>query len=135
MAVGSRLRGILDELIATGYPDQVAQRIATGELPMDTASRMQRAESMGFDPSNVAYHGTRADIAEFQPSSRGKMGPGVYHLHRLLLLVVTRRPVTASHVAEYMKIAAYLMKSCSLMRAQMLCPCFCAAIGWSDLKP
>ena len=78
MAVGSRLRGILDELIATGYPDQVAQRIATGELPMDTASRMQRAESMGFDPSNVAYHGTRADIAEFQPSSRGKMGPGVY---------------------------------------------------------
>ena len=78
MAIGSRLRGIIDELIATGYPDQVAERIASGELPMDTASRMQRAEAMGFDPSNVAYHGTRADITEFQPSVRGKMGPGVY---------------------------------------------------------
>jgi len=78
MAIGARLLGILDELIATGYPEQVAERIASGDLPMDTASRMQRAEAMGFDPSNVAYHGTKADIAEFQPSSRGKMGPGVY---------------------------------------------------------
>jgi len=78
MAIGTRLRGILDELIATGYPEQVAERIASGDLPMDTASRMQRAEAMGFDPSNVAYHGTRADITEFQPSARGKMGPGVY---------------------------------------------------------
>jgi hypothetical protein len=56
----------------------VAERIASGDLPMDTASRMQRAEAMGFDPSNVAYHGTRADIAEFEPSARGKMGPGIY---------------------------------------------------------
>jgi len=78
MAIGSRLRGILDELISTGYPEQVAARIASGDLPMDTASRMQRAEAMGFDPSNVAYHGTRADIAEFEPSARGKMGPGIY---------------------------------------------------------
>jgi len=78
MAIGERLRGILDELIATGYPEQVAERIASGDLPMDTASRMQRAEAMGFDPSNVAYHGTRADIAEFEPSARGKMGPGIY---------------------------------------------------------
>ena len=78
MAIGARLRGILDELIATGYPEQVAERIASGDLPMDTASRMQRAEAMGFDPSNVAYHGTRADITEFEPSARGKMGPGVY---------------------------------------------------------
>jgi hypothetical protein len=78
MAIGTRLRGILDELIATGYPDQVAERIASGDLPMDTASRMQRAEAMGFDPLNVAYHGTRADVAEFEPSVRGKMGPGIY---------------------------------------------------------
>ena len=56
MAIGSRLRGIIDELIATGYPDQVAERIATGDLPMDTASRMQRAEAMGFDPT-VYYKG------------------------------------------------------------------------------
>lgn len=78
MAIGSRLRGIIDELIATGYPDQVAERIAKGDLPMDTASRMQRAESMGFDPTDVQYHGTEADITSFIPSASGKMGPGVY---------------------------------------------------------
>ena len=78
MAIGTRLRGILDELIATGYPDQVAERIASGDLPMDQASRMQRAEAMGFDPSDVQYHGTEADITSFIPSTSGKMGPGVY---------------------------------------------------------
>ena len=78
MAIGARLRGILDELIATGYPEQVAERIASGDLPMDTASRMQRAEAMGFDPTDVQYHGTEADITSFIPSTSGKMGPGVY---------------------------------------------------------
>ena len=78
MAIGARLRGILDELIATGYPEQVAERIASGDLPMDTASRMQRAEAMGFDPTDVQYHGTEADITSFIPSLSGKMGPGVY---------------------------------------------------------
>ena len=78
MAIGARLRGILDELIATGFPDQVAERIASGDLPMDTASRMQRAEAMGFDPTDVQYHGTEADITSFIPSTSGKMGPGVY---------------------------------------------------------
>lgn len=78
MAIGSRLRGILDELITAGFPEETAERIVTGQLPMDTASRMQRAEAMGFDPSNVQYHGTEADITQFRPSAKGKMGPGVY---------------------------------------------------------
>ena len=78
MAIGSRLRGIIDELIATGFPDQVAERIATRELPMDTASRMQRAEAMGFDPSDVQYHGTLADIKSFIESPDGALGAGVY---------------------------------------------------------
>lgn len=78
MAIGARLRGILDELIATGYPEQVAERIASGDLPMDTASRMQRAEAMGFDPTDVQYHGTKADFTEFMPSEFGNVGPGVY---------------------------------------------------------
>ena len=34
-------------------------------LPMDKASRMARAESMGFDTSKTWYHGTNADISEF----------------------------------------------------------------------
>jgi len=58
MAIGTRLRGILDELIATGYPE--------------------RAEAMGFDPSDVQYHGTKADFTEFAPSDFGNVGPGIY---------------------------------------------------------
>jgi hypothetical protein len=76
MAIGSRLRGIIDELIATGYPDQVAERIATGDLPMDTASRMQRAEAMGFDPSDVQLHGTSDDIIAFRKDLLGERDPG-----------------------------------------------------------
>lgn len=68
----------LDDLLRMGYPEEVAQRIVSGDLPMDTASRMERAEAMGFDPTNVQYHGTEADFTEFFPSMRGKMGPGVY---------------------------------------------------------
>lgn len=78
MAIGSRLRGILDELITAGFPEETAERIVTGQLPMDSASRMQRAEAMGFDPSDVQYHGTKADFAEFAPSEFGNVGPGVY---------------------------------------------------------
>jgi hypothetical protein len=45
---------------------------------MDTASRMQRAEAMGFDPADVQYHGTKADFTDFAPSEFGNVGPGVY---------------------------------------------------------
>lgn len=78
MAIGSRLRGILDELITAGFPEETAERIVTGQLPMDAASRMQRAEAMGFNPSDVQYHGTKADFTEFAPSDFGNVGPGIY---------------------------------------------------------
>ena len=66
----------INRLIALGYPESVARRIASGDLVMDYASRMQRAAEQGYSP--VQYHGTRADITEFQPSDKGKMGEGVY---------------------------------------------------------
>jgi len=44
-------------LIALGYPESVARRIASGELPMDYASRMQRAKDLGYDVNNVEYRG------------------------------------------------------------------------------
>ena len=66
----------LDDLIAQGYPPEVAERIVSGELPMDTASRMQRAESMGFDPSDVQLHGTSDDIVAFRESLLGGRDPG-----------------------------------------------------------
>ena len=39
----------VDDLINQGYPESVARRIASGELPMDYASRMQRASDQGYD--------------------------------------------------------------------------------------
>ena len=43
---------------------------ASKALPMDEASRMARAKKMGFDPETTYYHGTKADISEFQKSKR-----------------------------------------------------------------
>jgi len=71
--------GLLDAfatLVRAGYPEETARKIASGELPMDTASRMSRAADQGFNAKH--YHGTRADILEFQPSTEGVQGPGIY---------------------------------------------------------
>jgi hypothetical protein len=65
MAVGLLSAGASDDseagvasvakrLIASGYPDSTAMKIATGELPMDQASRMARATEQG--KTEVAYH-------------------------------------------------------------------------------
>lgn len=68
----------VSELIRLGFPESTAKKIASGELPMDQASRMARAREQGFDVDQTLYHGTDADISEFTPSKRGKMGSGVY---------------------------------------------------------
>lgn len=45
----------------------------------DIYSRMQRANSQGFDTDRVLYHHTDADnIEEFVPSAKGKLGAGIY---------------------------------------------------------
>ena len=38
-----------------------------GSLPMDRASRLARAEALGFDTSTVYYHGSKQDFDEFNP--------------------------------------------------------------------
>jgi hypothetical protein len=68
----------MTELVSRGYPKDTAYRIANGELPMDRGSRMERARQQGYDPDDIQYHGTQADIQEFIPSEYGALGPGVY---------------------------------------------------------
>ena len=68
----------MTELVSRGYPKDTAYRIANGDLPMDRASRMERARKQGYDPDDIQYHGTQADIQEFIPSEYGALGPGVY---------------------------------------------------------
>lgn len=48
------------------------------KLPIDEASRMARAKSLGTDTSRLLYHSTTKDFDEFMPSKEGSIGPGVY---------------------------------------------------------
>lgn len=50
----------VEDLVALGYPESVAKRISSGELPMDEASRMARAAEQGYDVDNVFYKGSRS---------------------------------------------------------------------------
>jgi|SaaInlStandDraft_1057018.scaffolds.fasta_scaffold66332_1 hypothetical protein len=54
-------------LVKMGFPESVAKRIASGELPMDEASRLKRAAEQGYDTSRPVYHGTDTDFTEFDP--------------------------------------------------------------------
>jgi hypothetical protein len=53
--------------VKLGYPESVAKRIVSGDLPMDRASRLKRAEEQGYDTSRPVYHGTDTDFVEFDP--------------------------------------------------------------------
>lgn len=68
----AQLRGWSDPALwsDTGKPNPVGAGVA-GHLPMDEASRMARAREMGFDTSQVLYHGTGKDFDTFNPGTRG----------------------------------------------------------------
>jgi hypothetical protein len=51
----------IKELVEMGYPESVAKRISSGDLPMDKASRMQRAMEQGYSPE-VYYHSGSPNI-------------------------------------------------------------------------
>ena len=76
MSVMGLLSDVVARLIRQGYPETVADRIASGELPMDTASRMERARQLGFDPDDVQYHGTSDDILAFRDTLLAQRDPG-----------------------------------------------------------
>tara|TARA_R110002020_G_scaffold396278_1_gene606279 strand:- start:119 stop:2392 length:2274 start_codon:yes stop_codon:yes gene_type:complete len=61
----------LDETIAQPSVDEFIGKLLDDELPMDEASRMQRAGEMGFDTS--AYHGTAGNIEEFSKNKQGSV--------------------------------------------------------------
>lgn len=70
---------------AEGYagndPSEAREWVGAREdgLPMDEASRLARAEAMGFDTSTPYFHGTNRDVqGGFRRSGSGAMGPGVY---------------------------------------------------------
>jgi hypothetical protein len=73
--VGKSIADQVAELVRLGYPESTAKKIASGELPMDQASRMARAREQGFDVDRPMFHGTNADFTAFDRSKIGT-GPG-----------------------------------------------------------
>lgn len=59
---------VTDEMMAAADPQFLYNNY---DLPMDEASRMQRAGEMGFDTGTPLYHGTGQDFQSFNPSFRG----------------------------------------------------------------
>jgi hypothetical protein len=50
-----------------GFPESVAKRISSGELPMDEASRMARAAEQGYDPKTY-YHAGDSGLLDLDTS-------------------------------------------------------------------
>ena len=77
---GNDADGATQELVRIGgYPESVARRIATGELPMDSASVAKRADDQGY--GDELYHGSTHDIKEFNTGRSGSYtdwGDGTY---------------------------------------------------------
>jgi len=77
-----RASEVTDDLMAQADPQEMYRLYDEGltgqPMPMDEASRMARAQEMGFDTGRQYYHGTNAEFSEMRPSTTGKIGPGVY---------------------------------------------------------
>lgn len=65
MAKATTLLEVIERLIKAGYPEGTAKKIATGELPMDSASRSARAKTQGY--VNPQYHASMQDLIELEP--------------------------------------------------------------------
>jgi hypothetical protein len=82
MLSSGRASEVTDEMMAKADPVEMMALYKAGatgqDMPMDVASRMARAEAMGFDTGTPLYHGTAADFPAFKASENGKFGGGVY---------------------------------------------------------
>jgi hypothetical protein len=75
MLKSGRGADITDEMIAKADPAELFDLYGAGktgmDMPMDEASRMARAQGMGFDTGTPLYHGTDADFAGFDTGRQG----------------------------------------------------------------
>ena len=73
MLKGGKAADITDDMLSAADAQYLYQNY---DLPMDAASRMQRAEGMGL--TNDQFHATMSDFDAFRPSQTGLSGRGVY---------------------------------------------------------
>jgi predicted ABC-type ATPase len=69
----------MTELVSRGYPKDTAYRIASGDLPMDRASRMERAREQGYS-DDVFYKGMYP--YDYTKESEGYLGPVISEINR-----------------------------------------------------
>lgn len=113
--LGDTVEEVARKLVDNGYPPETAVRMADGTLPMDYASRMQRAREQGYNVDLPLYHGTADDIFGFDPSKlqsrdAGYIGKGVY---------TTQSPYIANKYAQS-AIPSYADKSGSLSDSNVI---------------
>lgn len=77
-----RASEVTDDMMAQADPQRLHQHYTSGntgvDMPMDEASRMQRARQMGFDTGNKLYHGTDRAFSAFDPKKFGEKDQGWY---------------------------------------------------------
>ena len=81
-----RANEVTDDMLAKFTPNDemelfdLYQRGKTGvDMPMDEASRIARAQEMGFDTDKLMYHGTDAgEISSFNPAKGGENLPATF---------------------------------------------------------
>jgi hypothetical protein len=90
MLAEGRAAEVTDDMMARVDPQEMWRLYEAGatgaEMPMDVASRMSRAQDMGFGTDRALYHGTRADFPAFGETTKGRraqyFGDGVYTADR-----------------------------------------------------
>lgn len=83
MLASGRGGEVTDGLLAQADPSELWRLYDGGKtgqaMPMDEASRMARAEGMGFDTGTPLYHGTGADIQAFDLPTSGRTEGANWH--------------------------------------------------------
>jgi hypothetical protein len=75
---GKALGDLVADLVSRGFPESTAQKIASGELPMDEASQMARAREQGYSKEGAdAYRGRHT-----APTSADDVGAPAYQMDR-----------------------------------------------------
>lgn len=77
-----RAKEVTNDHLDAADPQHLSKLYETGQtgmdFPMDHASRMERAKTMGFDTGNKLYHGTDRAFSAFDPKKFGEKDAGWY---------------------------------------------------------
>lgn len=112
----ARNRDYLDYLAVNGVDQRTLEAIAAGQLPMDPASRAQRAKDMGLDPDAKWYRWDSPLKQEMKGYTAAALSPADYRRKQKGTLSFVDLPpsreglVYASHNPDYAKVGVQVPK-------------------------